>query len=173
MTLTTGRSAKARASSRFRAAGFTLMELVLVLLLTSIVLALAVPSLRGFLQGRRVKDCSAQVLALGQYARAQAVNSGAVYRFNLDETNQTYWLTVQRGAEFVALGNEFGRVFTLPQEVEGRWDSVNGSAENVIEFYPDGRVSAVLLELSEKNGDRSIVGSRSETEPLTILGDTR
>jgi hypothetical protein len=113
------------------------------------------------------------VLALGQYARTQAVNTGAVYRFNLDETKQTYWLTVQRGTEFVALGNEFGRVFSLPQEVEGRWDPVSGSTENWIDFYPDGRVAAALLELSEKNGDRSIVGCRSETEPLMILEDTR
>lgn len=173
MTSTTGRSVNHARPAAMNCRGFTLMELVLVMLITCIVLALAVPSLSGFLRGRKAKDCAAQVLALGQYARTQAVNSGAVYRFNLDEMNQTYWLTQQRGSEFVELGTEFGRTFTLPKEIEARWDPTGGGGENYIDFYPDGRVAATLLELSEKNGERSIVGCRSETEPLTILAGER
>jgi len=170
MTSTTGRSTKLRQASP---RGFTLLELVLVLLLTSMILALSVPQLSGFLKGRRGADASAQILALANYARTQAVGSGSVYRLNLDEQTQTYWLSVQRGVEFYELGSEFGRHFTLPQEIKAAWDPAQGGTANWIDFHPDGRVAAVALNLTDLNGRKTVIGCRSETEPLVILPETQ
>lgn len=170
MTSTTGRSVKL--PSRFFR-GFTLLELVLVLLLTSMILALSVPQLSGFLKGRRAADASAQILALANYARTQAVGTGSVYRLNLDEQTQTYWLSIQRGVEFYELGSEFGRHFTLPQEIKAKWDPVQGGSASWIDFHPDGRVAATALELTDLDGRKTVIGCRSETEPLVVLPESQ
>ncbi|MBM4024858.1 MAG: prepilin-type N-terminal cleavage/methylation domain-containing protein, partial [Planctomycetes bacterium] len=60
--------------------GMTLLELILVLIILSTVLALAAPSLRGFFASRRIDGAAAQILALTQWARSQAVSEGIVYR---------------------------------------------------------------------------------------------
>ncbi|HYG74062.1 MAG TPA: GspH/FimT family pseudopilin, partial [Planctomycetota bacterium] len=161
MTLTTGPSAK-------RTGGFTLLELVLVMLVMSIAVAVAAPSLRNFMHGRKSADAAANVIALGQYARTQSVSTGAVYRLNVDPAHGEYWLTAQRGANFEELGNEFGRHFSFPQGTNAQWISSPAGQREYIDFHPDGRVEAGTLELSDAYGTYA-VGCLSETEPLTVL----
>ena len=60
----------------YNAAGMTLLELILVMLILSTVLAMAAPSLRGFFTSRRIDDAAAQILALTQFARSQADQRG-------------------------------------------------------------------------------------------------
>ena len=149
--------------------GFTLLELVLVMLLVSLLMGLAAPSLRGFLVGRKSADAAAQVLALAHYARTQAVSTGASYRLNVDTGEGTYWLTVQKAGDFRDLGTEFGRRFCLPDRIEARWlPSPNGLRE-YIEFRPDGRTEAGMLQLVDRDGQVFEIGCRSETEPLVVF----
>ena len=98
-----------------------MMELVLVMLILAMAAAIAAPSLHNFILGRKSRDTAAQVLALGQYARTRAVDSGAVYRLNVDAQARTYWLTRREGAAFKELGEEFGRHFLLPTGCSVRW----------------------------------------------------
>ena len=76
--------------------GFTLLELILVMVILSTVLAMAAPSLRGFFASRKTHDTAAQILALTQFARSQAISEGIVYRLNFDTRQRTYWLTAQQ-----------------------------------------------------------------------------
>ena len=174
------------------------MELVLVMLILAVASAMVAPSLHNFILGRKSHDAAAQILALGQYAHIQAVNHGGVYRLNLDTQARTYWLTHKDGATFRALGEEFGRTFTLPAGTTARWlspDPTQGTGQSgmsasgpgisltprasassnganglhsYIDFYPDGRVDAWNLEITDSTG-RTSIGCKSETEPLTIL----
>ena len=114
MTSSTGHSAS-------RGGGFTLLELILVLVLISTVLALAAPSLRGFAQGRKVHDAAAHMLAVARMASAQAVAEARVYRLNFDADEGAYWLTARFEGTFEELGTEFGR-FKAPGRV-GRLSS--------------------------------------------------
>ena len=149
--------------------GFTLLELVLVMLLVSLMMGLAAPSLRGFIIGRKSADAVAQVIALAQYARNQAVSTGATYRLNVDPAQGTYWLTVQKGGEFRELGTEFGRRFLLPEFVEASWPAAQSAAHAYIEFFPDGRTEAVKLQLRDRDGLVFELGCRSETEMFAVL----
>ena len=165
----TGRRAEPRG-------GFTLLELVLVMVLISAVMALAAPSLRGFISGRKSADAAAQILALAQYARTQAVGTGAVYRLKLDCASRKYWLSVRKGAEFKPLGNDFGRQFSLPEGTSARWlpqaaqaGLVAPPAREYMDFYPDGRVQAENLQLTDAHGQVFELGCRSATEPLALL----
>ncbi|HEY3320914.1 MAG TPA: GspH/FimT family pseudopilin [Planctomycetota bacterium] len=151
-----------------RATGFTLLELVLVMLIVTVLAGIAAPSLRGFLAGRKSSDAAAQVIALAQYGRVQAVSSGNVYRLNLDADGLGYWLTVQRGADFGELGTEFGRRFTLPEGMTGAWNS-QASSEGHMDFFPNGRTTATTLLLVDGQGKVFEIGCRSETERVALI----
>jgi len=139
------------------------------MLLVSLVMGLAAPSLRGFLIGRKSADAAAQILALAHYARTQAVSTGAIYRLNVDTTARTYWLTMEKGGTFQELGTEFGRRFSLPERVEACWAPPREAGHEYIEFFPDGRTEAVSLQLTDREGQVFEIGRRSETEPLTVI----
>jgi type II secretory pathway pseudopilin PulG len=192
MTLITGRrverggSAGDPAGATGSYAGFTMLELVLVMLLVSLLMGLAAPCLRGFVLGRKSSDAVAQVLTLAQYAHDQAASSGANYRLNVDTATGSYWLTMQKGGEFRELGTEFGRRFSLPERVQAAWlpycgpryqptsqlgltKQAESQLHNYIEFFPDGRTEAANLRLMDRDGQVTELGCLSETEPLTVL----
>jgi prepilin-type N-terminal cleavage/methylation domain-containing protein len=104
-----------------RATGFTLLELILVMLILSTVLAMAAPSLRGFFGSRQAQDTAAQMLALTQFARSQAISEGVVYRLNFDPKDRVDWLTAWKSGAFEELETEFGQVFTLPRTWPWSW----------------------------------------------------
>jgi prepilin-type N-terminal cleavage/methylation domain-containing protein len=162
MTLITGRRSKR---------GFTLLELILVMLIVSLVAGLAAPSLHNFMIGRRNVNTVNQVLALGQYARARAAMTGTVYRLNADPVSRAYWLTKKSGANFVELGEEFGRHFTLPETMSLKWEPLptGGDVKTYMDFYPDGRIDASRLQIVDLAGKVTEIGCRSQTEPLSIL----
>jgi prepilin-type N-terminal cleavage/methylation domain-containing protein len=150
-----------------RRGGFTLIELVLVMLLVALVSALAAPSLHSFIVGRQNSNAVSRVLALGGYARTKAISTGDVYRLNVDVRARTYWLSKKQNADYVQLREEFGRLFTLPEGMTAQW--LPPGAHDFIDFYPDGRVDAGKLELVEITREAVQIGCRSEIEPLVIL----
>jgi len=161
-TLTTGRRSNLRR-------GFTLVELVLVMLILSVILALAVPVLRGFLLGRREANAVAQLLSLAQFARNEAVSAGNTCRLNLDGSARMYWLSVKEDTEFRDLKTEFGRRFELPDDFEARWAPGAGTTRTYADFFSDGHVESGTIELTSKSGARYELGCRSETEPFVVL----
>src|SRR6059058_5139714 len=94
---------------RTHPAGFTLLELILVMAIVAIIVAMASPMLRGFGEARRGDNCAAELVALTQWARTQAMTRGATFRLNVDPNARSYWLTVDKGdGLFVSPGSEFG-----------------------------------------------------------------
>ena len=160
MTSTTGRRSSC---------GFTLLELVLVMLIVTLLAGLAAPSLHNFIIGRNNANAVTQVLAVGQYARTRAAGTGVVYRLNLDPLTHVYWLTKLKGTAYVELGEEFGRHFALPDKMTAQWVPQQSGNQNCIDFYPDGRVDAATLRLVDSSGKMTELGCRSESEPLSIL----
>ncbi len=152
------------------AIGFTLLELVLVMVVICTVLAMAAPSLRGFFASRETSDAAAQIVALTQLARSQSIAEGRVYRLNLDVQEGTYWLTVQEGGAFKNIHSEFGRVFSLPKGTLVEWESPSEEVwRDCIEFYPDGRTQASGIRLIGLHGDVVEVICLSPTELFRVI----
>ncbi len=135
------------------AAGFTLLELVLVMVIICTVLAMAAPSLRGFFASRQTADAAAQIVALTHLARSRAVAEGRLYRLNLDVEAGTYRLTVQEGGTFRNLGSEFGRLFSLPDGTLASWEApAEAVSRGYIQFYPSGRTEPATVRLTGRRG---------------------
>ena len=173
------------------------MELMLVMMIISVVLALAAPSLRGFFAGRQCAEAAQNVLSLTKYARSQAVSRGQVCRVNFDAQGRTYWLTVQQTGAFVQVNSDVGRRFELPDGISARLragDSVaaqrqtisgrvamarpagstaagaagHGAASpNYVQFYPSGRSDVMTIEIRGQD-DAYQLSCPSATESFAI-----
>src|SRR5882757_3932215 len=88
---------------RTRQSGFTLLELMLVMLIITIVLAMAAPSMRGWRRATNLKGAAEDFITVTRYARVQAVTNGAVHRVILEPATGRYYVAVQSGQNFVEL----------------------------------------------------------------------
>ena len=150
--------------------GFTLLELILVMVILSTVLAMSAPSLRGFFGSRQTHDTAAQILALTQLARSQAISEGIVYRLNFDTRERTYWLTAQQSGTFEELKTEFGRIFTLPKDMVMELEDVQEEdTEKFLAFTPQGTVTAGTIRLIDRRGRALEVTCPTVTESYFIV----
>lgn len=155
-------------------AGFTLLELILVMLILSTVLAMAAPSLRGFFGSRQSQDAAAQILALTQFARSQAISEGVVYRLNFDTKDRVYWLTAWKSGSFQELQTEFGQVFTLPRDmIMELEDAEKEDGKPFVEFTPQGTVTAATIRLIDRGGRALEVTCPTVTESFSIVESER
>jgi type II secretion system protein H len=156
--------------SKFAArSGFTLMELVLVMLVLSVVAATVVPALRNFAHGRELNDAAAQVVAVSNYARTQAIAEGRVYRLTLDLSAGTYQLTARTYDTFDALQNNMGHAFTVPEKVRMDCDFPPQQDGLYLEFRPTGRIDTGLIRLEDDAGNVKEIVCDGPTELFHII----
>lgn len=152
--------------------GFTLIELILVMLILCTVLGMAGPSLRGFFSQRQMDDTAACMLSLTQFAQSQAVCEARHYRVNIDIDDRTYWLTVKDKGVFRKLKTSWGRIFILPPEITVKvWDLERDGSLRLIEFSPEGRTTPGAIQFVGPRGDTRQLICRSATEGFAILDD--
>ena len=152
-------------------AGFTLLELILVMVIISTLLAVASPSLRGFFASRKIHDAASNILSLMKLARSQAISEGRIYRLNLDPGNSSYWLTAVEKGVYNNLNDEMGRVFLLPDDTSLKFEKEinDNSHEQYIDFYPEGRVQPGAVILTDRRGDIIEIMSSSPLERYHIV----
>ena len=164
-----GLSSRPREDERPRRA-FTLLELIIVLALVGLLLALAAPSLRGFVASRETAQAAGQVLAMTQFAGSRAVAQGTVYRLNIDPAAHCYWLCAQQGSEFVDLDCQLGQRFSFPDGMTVRLVLPSTSPrQSYIQFFPNGRTEAASIELIGRRGDVFRIVCDSATEAYRVV----
>jgi prepilin-type N-terminal cleavage/methylation domain-containing protein len=158
--------------------GFTLLELVLVMVVLCVIMAIAVPQLRGFLTASGSRDSATQIVALAQYARSKSASEAVVYRLSFDAAAGEYWLSADANdgtGEPAGLGNDFGQVFTLPTgmrvEIEGSPSGgiTGGAMSGDIEFRPDGTSDPVVVRLTDADGFQTLIAAPAPTEPFRVM----
>lgn len=93
----------------------------------SVVLAVAAPSLRGFFVSRQTSDTATALLSFTKYAKSAAIAKGCPCRLNIDASAGEFWLTIQQGGSYVPLEGDMGRHFQLPdgQSIRLQVDATN------------------------------------------------
>jgi type II secretion system protein H len=154
--------------------GFTLLELVLVLLILCIAAAAAAPSLVGWSRASRVRDAGDLFLAVARWARTAALADSTVYRLNVDSRAGTYWVTEQDGMNYVTPGNEFGRVFSVPQGFTIAMTTVGREAQqplSAVDFLPTGRTQPARVRIGRSDTDAVDIECPSPAEGFRLSSE--
>lgn len=114
-------------SSRSRARGFTLIEMMTAIVVLAVILAIAVPNLAGFVRTSRVRGAQSELISSLMLARSEAAKRG---------------VTVSVGASAPVAGSEFSAGWTV--WIDANADGAVNSGETVIRQYPDISSAVVI-----------------------------
>jgi general secretion pathway protein H len=177
-----------------RARGFTLIELILVLLILAIIAGMVVANLRAYARGRDGPNTAAHIVTLANYGRARAIADGVVVRLNFDPATARYWLTRQDinnpGGDFLPLGEEMGEIQQAPDGIQLQWDdSIRAQVMSdsqatgtgillpdappsnapFVEFQPSGRTDPAGIRVIDRDGSVILVACPSATELFRVV----
>lgn len=98
--------------------GFTLAELMVVILILGFVFLLTFPSFRGLLEPRDAKRAVLHLVGSMRYAQSQAAATKQRYRLNLDLKENAYWVSREGERDsFLRDPSPMGRPDHLPRGV--------------------------------------------------------
>ena len=81
-----------RPTNASRRAGFTLIEALLVLIISGILLGYAIPAFNGLTQRRNAQNARDAVVWMAARARARAIEQGQVQLLEIDPANHRAWI---------------------------------------------------------------------------------
>jgi prepilin-type N-terminal cleavage/methylation domain-containing protein len=127
--------------------GFTLIELIFVMVIVAILAMAIVPALINFRIGRSNANTATQLIALSQFARTSAISEGRVYRLSLDDVRGTYQLFSESDAgEFVPATGDMGAPYTIDKGTRMQV-TLSQAADTEQSLNPDVQQDAVQLPL--------------------------
>jgi prepilin-type N-terminal cleavage/methylation domain-containing protein len=120
--------------------GFTLTEMMIVILVIGLMAAITTPPLFRFIQSNRLQTNTDRVVADLQFARSLSISNGRILRFTADQAG--YQVTDPLSGDVLREKN-FDRGLSLDAEV-------------TVDFFPWGMADATVLTLSNRTGDANI-----------------
>lgn len=137
-----------------RSLGFTLVELMLVIVLISVMTALTAPRFRRTASEFELKNAAFNLYHVVQFARERAFIEGREFRIHFDYDKKDYRLLagpdptqpLRREAEFKPVEGRFGKKIRLAQELslEGR--------QNDLTCSPDGNCDVATFRIRNQEG---------------------
>jgi general secretion pathway protein H len=131
-----------RASGPSPARGFSLLEVMMVLLLIAAASALAAVAVTGGFTGMRLRAEAKEIAAQLRFTRAQAISTGRAQRFLIDPAARTWLAPDDRKGE---VGEKFGVAFFGAREVQPM------RGVGAIMFFPDGASTGGRVQLTANN----------------------
>jgi general secretion pathway protein H len=128
--------------------GFTLLEMILVLVIAATVAAVAVPNLQPALANMQLRAATRDIASALRYARGQALSRGREAVFSLDVERHVYQVSGRRKDYSLPASVQFG-LFTAETEL-------SGEGQGSIRFYPDGSSTGGRVSL-DAAGKRRLV----------------
>ncbi len=149
-------------------AGFTLLELLIVLLILSFVVGFSIPLFSRTYSRLKLEAFSYHVAKLLDYAGQRAVASRNRMRVHFDAEGRRYWLLQAQEASspedpFERVADKLGRTYSVPDTV-----SVEPSAQDVT-FYPDGSADPFQLLILDTKKTRYRLATDVWTGRISLL----
>jgi general secretion pathway protein H len=127
---------------RRRPAGFTLLEVLLVMVLIAAASVLAALTVSGGFESMRLRSSAKEIAANLRYARVQAISTGKPQSFAIDPRAHVWQGANGRKGE---IPKKLGIVFTGAREVQPR-DGVGA-----IMFFADGASTGGRVQVNSRN----------------------
>jgi general secretion pathway protein H len=141
--------------------GFSLIELMVVLILISLSIALVTPSLSRFSRTVELKAAAKKVSGILRYCRSEAVNKGQVYQALFDSNLREVRVQSMESKEEKDEkweGKATKKTYSLPEGIRMKEVDIPSpqypSDLPLIEFYPNGGSNggAILLDTQDRTG---------------------
>lgn len=152
----TSTAARSNERGRRRDAGFTLIELGLVLLIISVTLVLVVPRFRDRSHAELISQ-TRKLAATFRYLQQEAILNGRVYRLSFDLDQQRYFVTAAEAddpeAVFTEESGGLAQDVALPSTVQISDVHLPLTGGKIyegigwVQFYPDGYVDPSVVHL--------------------------
>ena len=127
---------------------FTLVEIILVVVLCSIMAAVAIPQLGRTYTTLQFKQTVDDLAYLMRYAQSRAITQNHTLQLQWSPDFSQYSLMQKdeavKDAAFVPLDGKMGRSFLIPKGI------TLTSTKAVISFYPDGNIDEEAMEICQE-----------------------
>lgn len=133
-------------------AGFTFLELLVVVLIVALVVGVSAPRFRRTFRHLQLQLFASDVAKVLTYASKRAVARGEMLRIHFDVEGRRYWLVAAQSAsperEFKRVAGKFGRSSSVPGAIY-----LDPSA-GAVTFYPDGRADPFEMIIFDNSRER-------------------
>ena len=174
MALYKHRSRAPSAYKRGGPAGFSILELVVVMTLLSIITAAIVPVYVNSMAAVKLRSAQNNFVATLAHVQQAAVMEGREFRVYIDDDEMCYWVSAYLGEEdddkiFEDIQADYGQFKYLPEGLEFDRVKARKDRENNAKFigcYPNGACDQVEIVLR----DTRRRGASYEVRTLGLLG---
>jgi len=130
-----------RCGNRRKAGGFTMLEMMIIVVIIGIVAALAVPTFIASMPRMRARTEARNVLNLLRLARSKAISEGAQYGVYVDVGNNQYLLFKDTSNPASMVYELADSVVTGPESIQPDVVSTASFTGGAVVFLPTGRAS--------------------------------
>lgn len=155
-------------------AGFTLVEMLVVLAIMSILLTVGAPSLKAFSEGRKLNTAAESIRTLCLYARDAAIAEGEAFIVVFAFTDQSFWLAKEAALDSGDLGLTTGFAALGPDAEEEASESGTpvqmGPTRGVL-GRPQSMVKAVVLTRIDVDREGAVNTTVADFDYVTFRPD--
>jgi len=163
-------------------AGFTLIELMVVIAIIGIMTAMMIPEMKGSFQDALLRSTGRDLINVFDMANSRAVGLNQTRRVGLDEKSGRYlvekFVVANGEEEFVPADDEMdskGQVDSRisielrPTDVVPGSDEAKDTEQSAFTFYPDGTAEASDIVLRDREGFRLMLHVNPVTAHVHIV----
>lgn len=137
--------------TRYKAQGFTLMELVIVIAIMAILAAIAAPNYTSFMAQRRLNGAARQIMSDLMHARMQAVNQNNEFKITFVNSHEYQILDDDNGN-----GSSDSGESVRTKSVQTDYSDVTLSSTANPVFNPRGTANGATITLSNSAGSKIV-----------------
>ena len=130
--------------------GFTLLELVLVLLLMGLIAGLTLPFVASSLDRLKLQSEVRQIASAMQFTRSEAISKKALFTFNINIDENKYWLAIPKQNE-VTQSKPIDETVRI-MDYKNAEETLTEGAFKIL-FYPRGNSSGGSLRFKSINDE--------------------